>query len=288
MRGARERFARGYLSLAKTILVMIGHLARSATPVLLSSRCAPKVASMLLHFFAQLCVSENAARLDVRDAKAKYGFDRVELLSLIVDVAVPLAPERAFVRALNRDYAYDAELMRVTLAALQTEAVCSEQSLQRLSDMTAAVARLHTPPPVERDSDAKRARHAPGDDAASTGDSKSAADAGGSIGEQPLLSSEQLAAMERVYLRRLEHARFGDAAMLRSDNRGYAHHFATQISHTSAAQPGTARMERIVGEAESLSTSLPLTLTSAVFVRVDEDRMDVLKVRSSRLSQYCV
>ena len=144
--------------------------------------------------------------------------------------------------------------------------------------MQAALRRAPRTPPPAGAALAKRARRG----------SDSGADAGADSGvagiaAQGAPSAAALAAMAGAYGRRLALARFGDAPMRRRDGR-YAHHFAAQIAHTSAAQPGTARMERIVAEAESLAEALPLALTSAIFVRVDDERMDVLKVRSVLLA----
>lgn len=55
------------------------------------------------------------------------------------------------------------------------------------------------------------------------------------------------------------------------------HHFETNIKSTSdQSHPG--RVKRIAQEAVTLSTSLPLSYSSSVFVRYDTSRLDVMKV----------
>lgn len=55
------------------------------------------------------------------------------------------------------------------------------------------------------------------------------------------------------------------------------HHFENNVKSTSdQSHPG--RVKRIAQEAVTLSTSLPLSYNSSVFVRYDTSRLDVMKV----------
>lgn len=56
-----------------------------------------------------------------------------------------------------------------------------------------------------------------------------------------------------------------------------SHHFETNAKTTSE-QSHPARVKRIAQEAVTLSTSLPLSYSSSVFVRYDTSRLDVMKV----------
>jgi baculoviral IAP repeat-containing protein 6 len=55
------------------------------------------------------------------------------------------------------------------------------------------------------------------------------------------------------------------------------HHFESQVKATGAFS-NQARMRRLAQEAVTLSTSLPLSYSSSVFVRCDDDRLDIMKV----------
>jgi Ubiquitin-conjugating enzyme len=56
----------------------------------------------------------------------------------------------------------------------------------------------------------------------------------------------------------------------------YRHRYSQQIDRDSG-QPSSDKMARLVGEVSSLSNSLPLGPDSSVFLRVDCDRLDVMK-----------
>ena len=56
------------------------------------------------------------------------------------------------------------------------------------------------------------------------------------------------------------------------------HHYEMSIRQASTASGNNARTRRLAQEAVSLSISLPLSTSSSVYVRCDEERMDVMKV----------
>ena len=61
-----------------------------------------------------------------------------------------------------------------------------------------------------------------------------------------------------------------------------SYHYMSQVKNASDAN-SAARARRLAQEAVTLSTSLPLSSSSSVFVRCDEERLDVMKVRSPRV-----
>lgn len=62
------------------------------------------------------------------------------------------------------------------------------------------------------------------------------------------------------------------------------YHYMSQVKNASDTN-SAARSRRLAQEAVTLSTSLPLSSSSSVFVRCDEERLDIMKVmpRFSRL-----
>jgi baculoviral IAP repeat-containing protein 6 len=76
------------------------------------------------------------------------------------------------------------------------------------------------------------------------------------------------------------------------------HHYEANVKAAAAGGGGGAgaqaagRARRLAQEAVTLSTSLPLSYSSSVFVRCDEDRLDVMKVRwrgaSSSIDRRCL
>lgn len=66
-----------------------------------------------------------------------------------------------------------------------------------------------------------------------------------------------------------------------SDGSGYqfvvSYHFESNVK-SSGERCHPARMKRLAQETVTLSTSLPLSYSSSVFVRCDTDRLDIMKV----------
>lgn len=54
----------------------------------------------------------------------------------------------------------------------------------------------------------------------------------------------------------------------------------SQVKNASDAN-SAARARRLAQEAVTLSTSLPLSSSSSVFVRCDEERLDIMKVHQA-------
>lgn len=55
------------------------------------------------------------------------------------------------------------------------------------------------------------------------------------------------------------------------------HHYESNVKAAGDVS-NAARARRLAQEAVTLSTSLPLSASSSVFVRCDEERLDVMKV----------
>ena len=55
------------------------------------------------------------------------------------------------------------------------------------------------------------------------------------------------------------------------------YHYMSQVKNASDSN-SAARSRRLAQEAVTLSTSLPLSSSSSVFVRCDEERLDIMKV----------
>ena len=55
-------------------------------------------------------------------------------------------------------------------------------------------------------------------------------------------------------------------------------HYQAQVEGATAATQDPSRARRLAQEISTLSTSLPISPSSTVFVRCDEERLDVMKV----------
>ncbi len=75
---------------------------------------------------------------------------------------------------------------------------------------------------------------------------------------------------------------FSDTCEIVSDDGGsmsfsIAHHYESNVKAAGDVN-NASRARRLAQEAVTLSTSLPLSYSSSVFVRCDEDRLDLMKV----------
>lgn len=61
------------------------------------------------------------------------------------------------------------------------------------------------------------------------------------------------------------------------------YHYMSQVKNANDAN-SAARARRLAQEAVTLSTSLPLSSSSSVFVRCDEERLDIMKVEKTTFS----
>ncbi len=69
--------------------------------------------------------------------------------------------------------------------------------------------------------------------------------------------------------------------MIVESDTGYrfiiSHHFENNVRN-AGDRSHPARVKRLAQETVTLSTSLPLSYSSSVFVRCDTDRLDIMKV----------
>ncbi|XP_058461839.1 baculoviral IAP repeat-containing protein 6 isoform X2 [Malaya genurostris] len=87
--------------------------------------------------------------------------------------------------------------------------------------------------------------------------------------------------VEEKYLELMKALQFDTFEMIAETDNGYrftiSHHFETNVRMAGdRGHPG--RVKRLAQETVTLSTSLPLSYSSSVFVRCDTDRLDIMKV----------
>eukprot|EP01116_Phalansterium_solitarium_P010607 TRINITY_DN2558_c0_g1_i9.p1 TRINITY_DN2558_c0_g1~~TRINITY_DN2558_c0_g1_i9.p1 ORF type:complete len:504 (+),score=0.67 TRINITY_DN2558_c0_g1_i9:291-1802(+) len=81
------------------------------------------------------------------------------------------------------------------------------------------------------------------------------------------------AELERRYVEALRDLQFDSFPMASEETGAYEHHYASNIAAPGAVTG--SKMARLQKEMQTLSTSLPLAVGSSVFLRVDDERMDV-------------
>jgi ubiquitin-protein ligase len=84
--------------------------------------------------------------------------------------------------------------------------------------------------------------------------------------------------LEQRYRRTLKQHQFGECSMLDAKSGNYVHHYQSRITAEGLTAKASAnKLKRLVQEVGSLSNCLPLYVDSSVFLRVDEERIDVMK-----------
>ncbi|KAG5670331.1 hypothetical protein PVAND_000606 [Polypedilum vanderplanki] len=87
--------------------------------------------------------------------------------------------------------------------------------------------------------------------------------------------------IEQKYLEVMKKLQFDTYDMIVESENGYrftiSHHFESNV-RMSGDRGHPARVKRLAQETVTLSTSLPLSFSSSVFVRCDTDRLDIMKV----------
>lgn len=92
----------------------------------------------------------------------------------------------------------------------------------------------------------------------------------------------QSKSIDERYLEVMKKLQFDTFDMIvEAENNGYrfvvSHHFEKMV-RMAGDRYHPSRVKRLAQEAVTLSTSLPLSYSSSVFVRCDTDRLDVMKV----------
>nr|XP_014092668.2 baculoviral IAP repeat-containing protein 6 isoform X3 [Bactrocera oleae] len=106
-------------------------------------------------------------------------------------------------------------------------------------------------------------------------------EAGGS-GSGNIERVPQSKSIEQCYLEVMKKLQFDTAEMIvEAENNGFrfviSHHFEKMV-RMAGDRYHPSRVKRLAQEAVTLSTSLPLSYSSSVFVRCDTDRLDIMKV----------
>lgn len=91
-----------------------------------------------------------------------------------------------------------------------------------------------------------------------------------------------LKSLEEKYVAVMKKLQFDTFEMVSEDEDGKLgfkvnYHYMSQVKNANDAN-SAARARRLAQEAVTLSTSLPLSSSSSVFVRCDEERLDIMKV----------
>eukprot|EP01114_Cavostelium_apophysatum_P010870 TRINITY_DN2500_c0_g2_i1.p1 TRINITY_DN2500_c0_g2~~TRINITY_DN2500_c0_g2_i1.p1 ORF type:complete len:1245 (-),score=372.21 TRINITY_DN2500_c0_g2_i1:122-3856(-) len=250
----QENSARGFLSLANSILDILGYLTseKDVVPVFLRPGTIERVAAMLNHFFGALC-GPKCNNLKVKNPE-KYNFSPKDLLTKITNITLSFAPHQHFVETVARDLDYSPEIMQQAHQIMARGIVSADTCRNFLEFITRINAQIQA-------------------------NNQLLAQAESAGSDRPVameldMDEEEL---EQLYVAELEDKRFDTAAMMAPDSEKYLHHYASNIASSGSGALSGSRMQKIVKECQMLATSLPIARASSIFARSDEERMDVLK-----------
>jgi len=94
--------------------------------------------------------------------------------------------------------------------------------------------------------------------------------------ETPTFTCKTLAELQLFYRKALQQFQFDLISMVNPSTGLHEHHYANQMKDVAVIP--REKILRLAGEQTSLMNSLPLDWSSSIFARVDESRMDLMKV----------
>jgi hypothetical protein len=74
-----------------------------------------------------------------------------------------------------------------------------------------------------------------------------------------------------------------DSVDMKRENK-YHHHYTDNIMSSGSAT--STKMARLKKECQQLATSLPISLSSTIFLRTDDERLDVMKGNSASFYDF--
>ncbi|KAL4237916.1 Baculoviral IAP repeat-containing protein 6 [Mactra antiquata] len=101
------------------------------------------------------------------------------------------------------------------------------------------------------------------------------------VDEQETCTASSQESIDQIYLSEMQKLQFDQYEMVTDEGNSVKfnvrHHYEKSVKAAGDVKNPT-RIRRLAQEAVTLSTSLPLSVSSCVFVRCDEERLDIMKV----------
>lgn len=260
----QENAARGFMGSAIASLELLnlicddGAVAQSFAS---SNDTRKRIGAMLLHFFEMLC-GPKMTNLKVKQPE-KYNFNAKDLLRRIVKIALSLSDSVDVQKELAADVEYNQGIMDKACQILsRDESIVSRGEAEKFVKFCSVVSHFKAEATAALEALVAKTNVA-----------------SSSVDNDPMDVDEQneiQTALEQEYVWRMkELGLFGEATMKTEDDQ-YRHHYAKSIVE-SANSFNKEKMQRLAQESAMMLESLPLSRASSVFVRTDEERIDVMK-----------
>ncbi|XP_019628918.1 PREDICTED: uncharacterized protein LOC109473492 [Branchiostoma belcheri] len=250
-----ERVGKSFMNLANSTLGLIDLLTQSEevckcfTMAPLSQRSA----SAVIGFIGALC-GPKASELKVKDME-KYNFNPRQLLLQIVRVILRIGREEAldkdgFIVSMSTDTDYSPKYMEKACSVLARDSVIDPKEIQQFQKMLEEMNVLHEAAAEETPA-ATPGSHLP------------------SWAEEVEALQLDAGLLAEKYVQALGDMRF-DAAELQE-------YHSFQQNASEALDPRSPKVKALMKEIKQLQSNLPVHPGAAVFVRQDEDRMDMVR-----------
>jgi len=260
----QEHSAGAFLSLAIEILdFLIKILEHGYSLFLKSEEMLQKLVSMLIYFFGKLC-GPQMSNLNVKNPE-KYKFNPKNLLGKIASIACYFADSEEMVNKLAMDLDYSQDLMKATTNILTKYRVIPNDLLVKFQLL------------ITKTNERKVIN--------STSSGMDVIFNMDDIDATPF-TNEEASIREKKYVDELSPFLYGQMDMILSgsvdegaDNQKviYDHHYDDNIRASANFQPPRQRTQYIVKDIKGMQSTLTICRGGSVFVRSDNNRLDVLK-----------
>jgi hypothetical protein len=221
-------------------------------PFTKSPEVVTKLVSTINHFFEELC-GPRMLNLKVKNPE-KYNFNPRELLRKIVTLTLSLVKEAEFVTALGKDLEYNPQIMQKAFQIIARERLVGEEGLNLFGELIAKVNSIVQPTGMQT----REPLH-------------------DQMEVDEVVDREKEMELEKIYVETLKSMIFDSFQMSKEegDKVTYNHHYSNNI--ISSQSSSKDKMQRLAKECGSFDSLLPISRGSSIFVRTDEERMDVMK-----------
>ncbi|XP_078607185.1 uncharacterized protein LOC144879516 isoform X2 [Branchiostoma floridae x Branchiostoma japonicum] len=250
-----ERVGKSFMNLANSTLGLIDLLTQSeeVCKCFTTAPLSQRSASAVIGFIGALC-GPKASELKVKDME-KYNFNPRQLLLQIVRVILRIGREEAldkdgFIVSMSTDTDYSPKYMEKAYSVLVRDSVIDPTEMQQFQKMLEEMSVLHEAA-VEEAPAVTPGSHLP------------------SWVEQVEAVQLDAGVLAEKYVLALGDMRF-DAAELQD-------YHSFQQNASEALDPRSPKVKALMKEIKQLQSNLPVHPGAAVFVRQDEDRMDMVR-----------
>ncbi|PRP84051.1 P-type ATPase [Planoprotostelium fungivorum] len=245
---SQQKTAKGFMSMANSSLDFVIKMAQTPRikAIFLKPNVLPVFSGFLNHFFDVLC-GPKRSNLKVKEPE-KYNFSPKELLRKISTITTTFVSEPSFISCVLSDGDFSPSTLYEARTIVDRQGLLVGEALEQFTKFVASVQPPDVSAPVSSHTEDP-------------------------LNQMEISEPEEEDISER-YAEKMKDMVFDSCSMADEEGK-YNHHYASQIQGGTSANK--SKMERILKEMTMLSESLPVSVSSSIFVRADEERVDAMK-----------